>query len=179
MMPSMELPPSAGAPGAGSVEAWYHAHAPDLVRLAALACGDRAVAEDAVQEVFAGLLRTPPRLDDPSRPLPYLRVSVLNRCRSRLRRRAKGEEVRLRLVADSPTMIDDLERDAVAAATRAEVLDAVRRLPDRQRDVVLLRYWLDLSEAEIADTLGVSPGTVKSAASRARRSLAPVLEAQR
>ena len=161
------------------LEAWYREHAGDLVRLGALACGDAALAEDAVQEVFAGMYRKPPRLHDPGNPLPYLRTAVLNRCRSGVRRRDSGERARLRLVGRTPTTVDDVERRAVSSIAHRHVLDAVRALPRTQRDVMLLRHWLRLSETEIAETLGIAPGTVKSAASRARAALAPTLEALR
>lgn len=162
-----------------TLEGWYREHFTDLVRLGTLACGDAAVAEDAVQEVFAAMYRTPPALRDPGNPLPYLHTAVLNRCRSRMRRRATGERVTLRLVGRTDVTVDDVERRGVATTTHHDVLDAVRSLPERQRDVVLLRHWLGLSESEIADTLGISRGTVKSSASRARQTLAPILEAHR
>ena len=176
MMPTMR---TGTAPPSGSIEIWYHQHAADLVRLGALACGDASLAEDAVQEVFAALVRRPPELRDGDKPLPYLRTAVLNRCRSGIRRRASGDRAVLRLVGRRSTIVDDVEASAVSSTTHRQVLDAVRALPRRQRDVLLLRHWLHLSEAEIAETLGVSPGTVKSAASRARAALAPTLEALR
>lgn len=162
-----------------TLEAWYRDHFTELVRLGALACGDAGVAEDAVQEVFATMYRKPPTLRDPGNPIGYLRTAVLNRCRSRMRRRSTGQRATLRLADGEPTSVDDVERRGVGVTTRRAVLDAVRSLPDRQRDVVLLRHWLDLSESEIADTLGISRGTVKSSASRARQTLAPILEALR
>lgn len=158
------------------VEAWYRSHHAELVRLAALAVGNVSTAEELVHDVFANLARRRPRLDDPDRPLPYLRTAVLNRCRSRLRRLAVGRAATTFVGArpeHPPATPDDVTVDR---ATRAEVLAAVRRLPRRQRDVVLLRYWLDLPEAEIAATLGVAPGTVKTSAHRALRALAPLLE---
>lgn len=172
MMPTMEQMPERQR----TLESWYHDHFVELARLGALACGDRSVAEDAVQDVFAGMYRKPPVLRDPGNPLPYLRTAVLNRCRSTMRRRGTGERATLRVVADTDTTTEHVERDAVSTSTRAEVLTAIRALPYRQRDVILLRHWLGLSESEIADTLGISPGTVKSAASRARTTLATVLE---
>ena len=89
---------------------------------------------------------------------------------------ATGERATLRVVADAGTTTEHVEREAVSTSTHADVLAAVRSLPYRQRDVILLRHWLGLSESEIADTLGVSTGTVKSAASRARTTLATALE---
>lgn len=172
MMSTME----AVAEPRATLEGWYRAHYVELARLGALACGDLAVAEDAVQEVFAGMYRNPPTLRDPGNPVPYLRTAVLNRCRSTMRRRSTGERATMRAVADDEFATEHVERDAVGRSTHHAVLAAVRALPDRQRDVILLRHWLGLSEAEIADTLGISRGTVKSAASRARTALTPVLE---
>lgn len=160
------------------LEAWYRVHFVDLVRLGTLACGDPTMAEDAVQEVFAGMIRKPPELRDVD-PLPYLRVSVLNRCRSRLRSRGSRARATERLAGTTEVIVDDVERRGVATTTSRDVLAAVRSLPYRQRDILLLRHWLGLSEAEIADTLGISRGTVKSSASRARAALAPILEALR
>lgn len=172
MMPTMEQTPERQR----TLESWYHEHFVELARLGALACGDRAVAEDAVQDVFAGMYRKPPTLRDPGNPLPYLRTAVLNRCRTTMRRRTTGERATLRVAASAETTTEPVEREAVSTSTRAEVLAAVRALPYRQRDVILLRHWLGLSESEIAVTLGVSAGTVKSAASRARATLATALE---
>ncbi len=179
MIPSRPVADDAPVAGRAMLASWYDEHFVDLARLAALACGDLAVAEDAVQDVFAGMYPKPPVLRDPTNPLPYLRTAVLNRCRSTMRRRATGERATLRLVGHTETAADDVEREAVATSTSRDVLAAVRSLPFRQRDVILLRHWVGLSESEIADTLGVSTGTVKSAASRARSTLAPILEALR
>lgn len=164
--------------GSGAVATWYRDHFDGLARMAYLATGDLAHAEDAVQEVFAELCRRPREIRGPS-PLPYLRAAVLNRCRSRHRRRVRGEALQLRLVEPGRTGDGDVEDAAVAATDARHVVDAVRRLPRRQRDVVILRYWVGLSESEIAATLGVSTGTVKSQSSRARATLSTLLEALR
>lgn len=160
-----------------SVEDWYRQHYDGLARLAMLATGDPVAAEDAVQEVFAECLRRPPRLEGP--PLPYLRAAVLNRSRSRARRTKRGEELHLRVVTADDAVTPSPEAKGLLGPDAERIAEAVRALPRRQRDVILLRFWLDLSEAEIAETLGVSPGTVKSSASRARAALAPVLEGLR
>jgi RNA polymerase sigma factor (sigma-70 family) len=115
----------------------------------------------------------------PGEELRYLRSAVLNRCRSRMTRSASGRRATDRAQAQPEPYRRTTEERGVDAATRDEVLAAVRRLPRRQRDVVLLRYWLDLPEAEIAATLGVSAGTVKTSAHRAMASLTPVLEVLR
>lgn len=176
LLPSPE--PGGDGPG-GVVERWYHDHAAELVRLARFALGRRNGAEELVQDLFADLYRKPPALDDPGRPLPYLRSAVFNRARSRHRSRASRDRAHLRVAGQRPDPGVGVEDRAVTAATRQTVLDALETLPTRQREVVILRYWLDLSEKEIAETLGISPGTVKSSASRAMKALAPALEALR
>jgi RNA polymerase sigma-70 factor (sigma-E family) len=144
----------------------------ELVRLAALVVGDRATAEDVVQDVFARLCARD-RLRDADQPLGYVRAAVLNRCRSVLRRRAVAR--RLGGVSDllgADWIQDSAEHEAVLAEDRREVLVALAALPRRRREVLVLRYWLGLPEAEIAAVLGISPGTVKSTASRGLAMLA-------
>lgn len=173
------LPSNRSAITSDVIERWYAAHHDELVRLAAFALSGAGGADELIQELFADLLRTPPDLRDPEAPMAYLRAAVLNRARSRHRRRSTGERVLHTVGQSTPTTVDDVEHRAVQRATRADVLAALDDLPSRQREVVLLRYWLDLSEREIADTLGISSGTVKSSASRAMKALAPALEALR
>jgi RNA polymerase sigma-70 factor (sigma-E family) len=141
----------------------YAAHRLSLVRLAVLLVDDVASAEDVVQDAFAALARRPDAVRDPSRALAYLRVSVVNTARSALRRRrtARAYSPPHDLSPPSP------EDSAVLAEEHREVIEALRQLAPRQREVLVLRYWSNLSEAEIAHTLGVSQGTVKSTASRA------------
>ena len=158
----------------------FDGHYRELVRLAVLLVDDRGVAEEVVQDAFVAAAARWERIDG-DKVLAYLRSSVLNGARDALRRRGtvrrflsrQGERNEPPPVAESP------ETAAVAHSTRREVLDAVRRLPDTQRNVVLLRYFLDCSEAQIAETLGVSAGTVKTSAHRALANLAPALEALR
>jgi RNA polymerase sigma-70 factor (sigma-E family) len=159
------------------LEALYREHRTALVRLGALALGDADQAEEVVHDVFARLHRRHFRLDDPDKIAAYLRSAVLNGCRSRFRRRGSSSRATLRLAGERPTEPASPEGLAISAAARANVLSAIRQLPSRQRDCVLLRYYLDLSEAEIARTLGISAGTVKSSTARARQALAPMLEA--
>jgi RNA polymerase sigma factor (sigma-70 family) len=160
----------------GEIESWYRMYRVELVRLAAFALGDRGVAEEVVQDVFARVYRKPPALRNPGEQLRYLRSAVLNRCRTRMARSASGRRADDRLRAQVNPYARSTEDAGVDAATREAVLAAVRKLPRRQRDVVLLRYWLDLPEAEIAATLGVSAGTVKTSAHRAMSALSPLLE---
>ena len=141
----------------------YAAHRLPLVRLAVLLVDDVASAEDVVQDAFAALARRPDAMRDPSKALAYLRVSVVHTARSALRRRrtARAYSPPHDVAPPSP------EDRAVLAEEHREVIDALHRLASRQREVLVLRYWSNLSEAEIARTLDISQGTVKSTASRA------------
>jgi RNA polymerase sigma-70 factor (sigma-E family) len=155
--------------------ALFRAHYRDLVRLAALLVDDVGTCEEIVQEAFVQLHRRAEGLRDPERAPAYLRSAVLNGARSHLRHRRRGAHLRLVPPGDAASA----EAGAVLDDDRRAVLDAVRRLPDRQRDVVVLRYWLDLPEAEIAATLGIGAGTVKTHVKRAMHALAQDLEERR
>jgi RNA polymerase sigma-70 factor (sigma-E family) len=142
--------------------ALYTAHYRSLVRLSSLLLHDNAAAEDVVQDAFVAMHRSWRRLRDPDRALAYLRQSVVNRSRSRLRHLKVVER-------KAPAPMPDAEGADVAALNaveRVRMLTALRGLPQRQREVLVLRYYSDLSEAQIAETLGISPGAVKSHASR-------------
>jgi len=163
------LPAPPGPRSAGDlVDCLFRAHALTLVSTAMLLVGDQDSAEDVVQEAFLGLYRSVPRLRDPDKALPYLRASVLNGCRSVLRARRRA---RLRRVLHEPPAWS-AESAAVSRDDQREVLAATARLPRRQREVLVLRYYLDLADHEIAQVLGVSRGTVSSTASRALAALA-------
>ena len=124
---------------------------------------DQASAEDVVQDAFAALARRPGAVRDASKALAYLRVSVVNTARSALRRRRTARAYTPPHDVSPPSPEDS----AVLAEEHREVIAALQTLAPRQREVLVLRYWQNLSEAEIARTLGISPGTVKSTASRA------------
>ena len=141
----------------------YAAHRLSLVRLAVLLVDDVASAEDVVQDAFAALARRPGAVRDPSKALAYLRVSVVNASRSALRRRRTARAYSPPHALPPPTPEDA----AVLAEEHREVITALHGLAPRQREVLVLRYWSNLSEAEIAAALQISPGTVKSTASRA------------
>lgn len=153
----------------------YHAHRLSMVRLAILLVDDLGSAEEVVQDAFAALHQRWDRLHDVNAALGYLRMSVVNGARSMLRRRRTA---RLYVVPREPDHVS-AESEVMLAAEHAEVVDALRRLPQRQREVLVLRYWSELSEAEIAEALGISRGTVKSTASRGMAALAGLLEVQR
>jgi RNA polymerase sigma-70 factor (sigma-E family) len=159
---------------ADQVSTLYRVHGMDLVRIAAVMLGSRAGAEDAVQDAFCGLYRRWHQLADPDNALAYVRSAVMNRCRSELRRRARlqrrADQDRRPLEAESP------EQAAILGEEHRDVLAALRRLPDRQRESLILRYFMDLSEPEIATAMGVSQGTVKSTTSRALAALARQLK---
>jgi len=164
--------PAAGPRGPAAdqlVDELYRGHALRLTRMALLLLGDKPSAEDVVQEAFLGLFRGLGRLSDPGRAVAYLRVSVLNGCRSVLRTRKRA---RLRGMATDYPAVWSAESAALEGEERREVLRAVARLPRRQREVLVLRYFLGLSDSEIAADLGVSRGTVVSTASRALAALA-------
>jgi RNA polymerase sigma-70 factor (sigma-E family) len=144
------------------VAALYAQHRLPLTRLAVLLLGDVPSAEDAVQEVFVKLWSRPDLLQGVSAPSSYLRTAVVNRARS-VQRRRKIERDRAVVHACD---VEPAETTALLPLEHREVMEAVQALPTRQREVLTLRYWADLSEAEIARTLGVTRGTVKSTASR-------------
>ncbi len=152
------------------VTALYAAHALGLVRLAHVMLGDRAAAEDVVQEAFSGLYRRWEQVSDKDKALRYVRSSVLNGCRTVLRRRRGADTGRLH----QPPAIS-AEAAALSGEERREVMQALRRLPDRQREVLVLRFYLDESEAEIARLMGIRPGTVRSTAHRALAALGRLL----
>jgi RNA polymerase sigma-70 factor (sigma-E family) len=163
--------PAGGAEAA--VGALYRAQAVGLIRLAYLMLGDRAAAEDVVQDAFFGLYRNWARLADPSGALAYVRSSVLNGCRTALRRRALGQRVTAHQPLAGP---DEAEAAVLSREERQEVMRAVRRLPDRQREALILRFYLDLPDPEIARIMGIRPGTVRSATHRALKALGHLLE---
>jgi RNA polymerase sigma-70 factor (sigma-E family) len=160
-----------GTDATAGVTALYQAHAVGLIRLAVVMLGDRAAAEDAVQDAFLGLYRHWTRLADTSNALPYVRSAVLNRCRDALRQRARVHGQRA-----SPEEGASAEAIVLVSEENQRVLTAIRRLPDRQREALVLRFYLDMSIEETARAMGISGGTVKSATSRAVTALGRILK---
>jgi RNA polymerase sigma-70 factor (sigma-E family) len=156
---------------AAAVSALYAEHALGFTRLAYIMLGSQAAAEDVVQDAFCGLYRRWPHLGDQSKALGYVRSSVLNGCRSVLRRHVMLD---LNRAGDVPT--GSAESALLTEEARREVMSALRRLPDRQREVLTLRFYLDLSDNEIAAAMGIRPGTVRSAAHRGIGSLRRALK---
>ncbi len=171
-LPSPPADAAVDAP-ADRVTSLYQANALGLVRLAYVLIGDPGLAEDIVQDAFYGLYRRWEHLNDPEKALPYVRSAVLNSCRTRLRRRLP--EVATHLV---PEVGEPLSAEAVVLSEeqRRAVMAAVRRLPGRQREVLVLRFYLDLSEAQIAAQMGIGPSTVRSATHRALTALGRMLK---
>jgi RNA polymerase sigma-70 factor (sigma-E family) len=158
-----------------AVGALFSAHYRGLVRLATLLLHDNAVAEDVVQDAYVALHRRWWRLRDADKALAYLRTSVVNGARSALRRRGVAERHLARYPAQEQ-LVASAEAGALSLLRHREVLAAVRRLPARQREAIVLRYYAELSEAEIADAMGVSRGAVKSHAARGMAALRQSLE---
>jgi RNA polymerase sigma-70 factor (sigma-E family) len=156
-----------------ATSALFREHHGELVRLALLMVGDLPTAEDVVQDVYASMHARWTRLAAPDAALPYVRAAVLNACRSVLRRRGIMQRAGI-LHRDSAgeQKLASAEHEAILSEERRQVLAALSRLPPRRREVLVLRYYLGLSEAEIAGVLRISPGTVKSTAARGLAALA-------
>jgi RNA polymerase sigma-70 factor (sigma-E family) len=154
-----------------TVEAVFERRYQPLCRLAALMLGDRDAAEQVVMEAFVEIFARWDSIRDVSKAEAYLRRSVVNGARSTLRRRSLETRANAlfhgRSQSSTPSVVD--------AAPDPAVLQAVRQLPHRQRAAVVLFFYEDLSEAQIAETLGCTLGTVKSQLSKARAKLAATL----
>jgi RNA polymerase sigma-70 factor (sigma-E family) len=154
----------------------FVAHHRRLVGLASLLVDDRESAEDVVQDAFAGLYRRWRQLRDPDAAVAYLNRAVINGGRDELRHGRRTSAALLRLVPRSEELAS-AEHDAVEHDESDRLWQAIVQLPRRQRQVLVLRYYLDQTEAEIAETLDVSRGSVKRHASRGLTALARSLEA--
>lgn len=152
------------------VAALFDEHYAGLCRLATLLLGDEAAAEEVVQEAFLRTFAGWRRLRRPTRARWYLRAAVVNQCRSRGRRRQSEQRGNRTVWATQGAATCDGDPDR--AGESLVVLDAVRALPPRQREAVVLRYYEDLADADVAALLGCSVGTVKSQLSKARATLA-------
>lgn len=150
----------------------YGTHYRSLVRLAALLVRDNGTAEEVVQDAFVAMHGGWHRLRDNEKALAYLRQSVVNRSRSVLRHRLVVD----RNVPKPPPDEPSAEHGAIALFERSAVIGALRSLPARQREALVLRFYADMSEAQIAETMQISRGAVKSHTARAMHTLRTVLE---
>ncbi|WP_323097134.1 SigE family RNA polymerase sigma factor [Intrasporangium sp. YIM S08009] len=148
----------------------YHAHWDRLVRLGWLLLRDQAAAEDVVQDAFVATHRQWSSIRDSGRVVAYLQTAVVNGCRSVQRHAVVVDRhtAREAAAADAPgrDAVGSAETHAMHAVGRDAMADALRDLPERQREVLVLRYYADLSEAQIARTLDISAGAVKTHAHR-------------
>ena len=168
--------PPGSTDAAACVTALYEAHASGLIRLAVIMLGSRPAAEDVVQDAFFGLYRNWASLSDPAKALAYVRSSVLNGCRAALRLQIRRERRDRATASDPRPDFESAEALVVLGEEHRQVLLAVRRLPDRQREALVLRFYFGLSEEDTAGAMGISRGTVKSSLSRALASLGRMLK---
>jgi RNA polymerase sigma-70 factor (sigma-E family) len=150
----------------------YSMHYTALVRLAAMLVRDTPTAEEVVQDSFVAMHDGWERLRDTEKALAYMRQAVVNRSRSVLRHRMVVEKNQQKPPPDMPSA----EHGALALVERSAVIAALRDLPERQREAIVLRYYADLSEAEIAAAMKISRGAVKSHTSRGMAALRLALE---
>jgi len=163
-------PAVAGWDADSAVAALYATHYRPLVGLAELLVGDRAAAEDVVQESFVAMHGRWHRLGDPARAVPYLRKSVVNRSRSALGYRAVAD--RDAPPADGP----DAACDGVSPLANPAVVAALGALPQRQREALVLRCYQDLSETQVASAMGITTTAVHRYTARGRSALRARLE---
>jgi RNA polymerase sigma-70 factor (sigma-E family) len=150
----------------------YAQHYRALVRLAAMLVRDTPTAEEVVQDAFVAMHHGWHRLKDTEKALAYLRQAVVNKARSVLRHRMVVE----RSVQDAPPDMPSAEHGAFVLLERSAIIAALHNLPKRQREAIVLRYYLDLSEAEIAAAMRISRGAVKSHTNRGIAALRAALE---
>jgi RNA polymerase sigma-70 factor (sigma-E family) len=150
----------------------YAVHYRTLVRLASFLVRDQPTAEEVVQDAFVAMAGGWQRLRDAEKALAYLRQTVVNKSRSVLRHRTVVDKNLQKAPPDMPSA----EHGALVLLERSAVVSALRELPDRQREAIVLRYYADLSEAEIAHAMGISRGAVKSHTARGMAALRAALE---
>lgn len=151
-----------------ALEVLYAAQWTPMVRLAWLLVRDQGAAEDIVQDALVALHRRWDHLQDKEQAVGYLRRSVVNASRSVLRHRSVERDYLIKAGPDAEreSVAPSAEHSALGSLGNQAMLAALQHLPRRQREVLILRYYSDLSEAQIADTLGIAPGSVKAHAHR-------------
>jgi len=158
-----------------AIIAMYTTEYRSLVRMSVVLVGDVPTAEEVVQESFIAMYGAWRRLREIDKAVSYLRRSVVNRSRSVLRRRIVADRHAPSYEPDMPSA----EQGAMTQLERCAVIAALRSLSARQREAVMLRYYLDLSEEEVASAMNISRGAVKSHTARAKAALRSVLELER
>ena len=151
----------------------YLSHYRPLVRLAVLLVRDEPTAEEVVQECFIAMHDGWHRLRDEDKALSYLKQAVVNRSKSVLRHRSVVDRNAPKPAPDMPGVPGP---EAISQLDHSVVIAALQRLPDRQRQALVLRYYTDLSEAQIAEIMGISRGAVKSHTARGMAALRADLE---
>lgn len=159
-----------------ALTALYLRHYTEIVALVGLTLGTVADAEEVAQDAFIAVRRSWQRIEDIDKAAAYLRSTALNLARTRLRRH-KLHLVKVR--AEPEQHVPSAEAAALSAALGDEVIAALRRLPAQQREAVVLRYYADLTQNQIAEVMGIALGTVKSHLSRGRAALAAILKEHR
>jgi RNA polymerase sigma-70 factor (sigma-E family) len=157
-----------------AVYALYAEHYKSLVRLAAMLVRDTPTAEEVVQDAFVAMHGGWHRLEDTEKALAYLRQAVVNKSRSVLRHRVVVDKN----LQGAPPDMPSAEHGAFAMLERDAVIKALRNLPERQREAIVLRYYADLSEADIAAAMRISRGAVKSHTARGMAALRGALEGE-
>jgi RNA polymerase sigma-70 factor (sigma-E family) len=165
-------PQQGRAEAAEAVAALFQQHHLDLVRMAAVMLGDVGAAEDVVQDAFEKLQVRWHRLRDPGSALAYARATVLNGCRTALRRSILARKHAAQAGVTAQTGPDA----AQAIAEGSELMGALRGLPRRQREVLVLRFYVDLDVAEAAAVLKINPSTVRATTTRALARLAQTIK---
>jgi RNA polymerase sigma-70 factor (sigma-E family) len=157
--------------GDQAIAAIYGVQYCSLVRLAVSLTGDIGSAEEVVQDSFIAMCGAWNRLRDRDKALAYLRQSVMNRSRSVLRHRIVADRIVPKPAADVPSA----EQAAITQLERSAMISAMRALPPRQREALVLRFYLDMSEGQVASAMGISRGAVKCHTARAKAALRSVL----
>jgi RNA polymerase sigma-70 factor (sigma-E family) len=178
-VPDLPLAGSAQAHGATdadlAITAMYDTEYRSLVRMSAVVLGDVGSAEEVVQDSFIAVHAAWRGLRDVDKGVHYLRRSVLNRSRSVLRHRAVVDK---HMPAREPDM-PSAEQAAITRLQRGAVITALRSLPARQREALVLKFYLDLSEEQVATAMKISQGAVKSHTARGKAALRSILEPER
>src|SRR6516165_376056 len=167
-----EVLPSTSSSSWDIVTEIYDGEYKSLVRLAVLLVHDVPTAEEVVQDAFEAMHTALRRLRDSEKALSYLRQAVVNKSRSVLRHRTVVDKNAPKPAPDEPSA----EHAAMALIERTAVVAALRALPERQREAIVLRYYADFSEADIAAAMGISRGAVKSHTARGMSALRSTLE---